>query len=243
LGRLLHTQVDSLWWRGSRYYDLWWRGTWAKEGGGCTMNHAVHHLDLLQWLRGLPAEVLAVTANLNHDNSEVEDFGAALLTHADGTLSQITASLIHHGEDQQLVFQTERARVTVPWQVRAMRQRENGFPEEDETTRIEIERFYEDIPPLLHEGHHGQIDNFLAAIAGREPLLVDGHQGRQTLELISAIYQSSHLDQKVRLPLLGDAPFYTREGILRHARHFREKTRSVDNFSENSITLGRNYDR
>ena len=29
------------------YYDLWWRGTWEKEGGGCTLNHAVHHVDLL----------------------------------------------------------------------------------------------------------------------------------------------------------------------------------------------------
>ena len=26
LGKILHTQVDSLWWRGSNYYDLWWRG-------------------------------------------------------------------------------------------------------------------------------------------------------------------------------------------------------------------------
>ena len=36
IGKVLHAQVDSFWWRGSNYYNLWWRGTWEKEGGGCT---------------------------------------------------------------------------------------------------------------------------------------------------------------------------------------------------------------
>ncbi|HAK93624.1 MAG TPA: oxidoreductase, partial [Planctomycetes bacterium] len=50
IGRLLHARADSFWWRGGNYYDLWWRGTWEREGGGCTMNHAVHHVDLFLWL-------------------------------------------------------------------------------------------------------------------------------------------------------------------------------------------------
>ena len=57
IGKIIHAQVDSFWWRGSHYYDLWWRGTWEKEGGGCTMNHAVHHIDLFQWYAGMPSEV------------------------------------------------------------------------------------------------------------------------------------------------------------------------------------------
>lgn len=47
-GKICHAQVDSFWWRGHCYYDLWWRGTWQKEGGGCTLNHAVHHIDAIQ---------------------------------------------------------------------------------------------------------------------------------------------------------------------------------------------------
>ena len=49
-GKICHAQVDSFWWRGHCYYDLWWRGTWQKEGGGCTLNHAVHHIDAIQWM-------------------------------------------------------------------------------------------------------------------------------------------------------------------------------------------------
>ena len=243
VGRVLHAQVDSFWWRGGRYYDLWWRGTWEKEGGGCTMNHAVHHLDLFQWMRGMPAELRAMTTNLAHDNSEVEDFTTAMLTYADGTVGQITASLVHHGEEQQLVFQGERAKVAVPWQVLSMKQRENGFPEEDIATREEIQRFYDNLPAVEHEGHEGQILNFLDAIEGRAPLLIDGAEGRRTLELITGLYQSGHLDQKVKFPLRPEDPFYTRAGVLKHARHFHEKTRSVENFADNTINLGRNYGR
>ncbi|MBN2506471.1 MAG: Gfo/Idh/MocA family oxidoreductase [Verrucomicrobia bacterium] len=243
LGRVLHAQVDSFWWRGGRYYDLWWRGTWAKEGGGCTLNHAVHHVDLFQWLVGLPDSVVSVSRNLAHDNSEVEDFSTSILLYPDGRVGQITASLVHHGEEQQFVIQGERAKVAVPWQVKAMRQKENGFPEENPDAAAAIQALYDRTPAPPHEGHAGQIANFLAAVAGREPLLVDGVQGRRTLELVTAMYQSAHLGRPVALPLAPDAPFYTREGLLRHARHFHEKTRNVDNFASNEITLGRNLGR
>jgi predicted dehydrogenase len=243
IGRVLHAQVDSFWWRGGSYYDLWWRGTWEQEGGGCTLNHAVHHIDLFQWMMGLPEEVQALASNLAHDNAEVEDFATAVLTYAHGCVGQITASLIHHGEEQQLVFQGERAKLSVPWQVKAMRARANGFPEENAALAIELQTRYDQLPDLPCEGHDGQIANFLGAIEGQEKLLVDGNEGRKTLELISAIYQSAHLGSKVRLPLGPSEPFYTREGILKHAQHFHEKTRTVENFGNNEITLGSNYDR
>ena len=51
-GKLRVAHVNSLWWRGHCYYDLWWRGLWAKEGGGCTLNHAVHHIDMINWIKG-----------------------------------------------------------------------------------------------------------------------------------------------------------------------------------------------
>ncbi len=243
VGRILHAQVDSFWWRGANYYDLWWRGTWEKEGGGCTLNHAVHHIDLFQWLMGLPSEVQAITLNLAHENSETEDFATAVLFYEAGAVGQITASLVHHGEEQQMVFQCDRARVSVPWQVKAAVARENGFPEDNVALLLELQTRYDQLPALPFEGHEGQIANFLGAIEARERLLIDGREGRKTLELITAIHQSSHLGQKVRLPLRPTDPFYTRDGILKHARHFHEKSRSVENFASNEITFGRDLGR
>lgn len=207
------------------------------------MNHAVHHIDLFHWFMGQPAEVLAVTRNLAHPNSEVEDYATAILQYPDGAVGHLTASLVHHGEDQRLTFQGEHAEVAVPWQVRASRQRENGFPDPDPERAAALDQFYQDSPAVPIEGHPGQIGNFLDAIDGKAPLWVDGRQGRATIELVSAIYQSAFGAQAVRLPLDPTAPFYTREGILRHARRFHQKTRSIQDFGSNEISLAGNYGR
>ncbi len=85
---------------------MWWRGLWEKEGGGPTLNHAVHHIDMLNWLEGkLPEAVMAMLANVMHDNSEVEDLSLAMLEYQDGSLAQVTSSVIHHGEQQGIELQ------------------------------------------------------------------------------------------------------------------------------------------
>ena len=241
IGRVLHAQVDSYWWRGASYYDLWWRGTWEKEGGGCTLNHAVHHIDLFQWMMGKPDEVQAVVANLNHENSEVEDFSTTVVRYADGRLGQLTASLVHHGEEQRFSVQGERASVAAPWKVFASTPRDNGFPDPDPVLAAEIDEFYNSLPDVAYDGHVGQIDNVLGALEGEQELLIDGVQGRNTIELVTAIYQSGFSGERVTLPLPPDSPFYTRAGVLANAPHFHEKTRSVEGFTDDSITLGSEY--
>jgi len=243
IGRIVHARIDSYWWRGSNYYDLWWRGTWEKEGGGCTMNHAVHHIDLFQWIVGYPSELQAVVANLAHDNSEVEDFSTAILFYDNGTLGQASASLVHHGEKQQMVVQGERAMVSIPWEVRASKQMENGFPEEDLEFAAEIKAYYESLPDLAYSDHNGQVANMLSAVEGAQKLLIDGEEGRKTLELVTAIYKSGITGQKVKLPLTPQDPFYTRQGILDEAPRFHEKTRSVENFATDEITFARDVDK
>lgn len=241
-GGIVHAQVDSFWWRGDNYYKLWWRGTWDKEGGGCTMNHAVHHIDLFQWMMGgSPAELQAVVSNLNHRNSEVEDFSTAVLFYADGRIGQITASLVHHGEEQQMVFQGTRASVRVPWRVSASKQRENGFPDNDPEHAEKIEAYYAGLPEVVHTLHDGQINNVLNAIDGEEALLIDGREGRKTLEIVTAIYQSGVTGKRVKLPLGPDDPFYSRQGVLQSAPHFYEKGESVENFASEDITFGRDF--
>lgn len=236
-GRVLHAQVDSFWWRGASYYDLWWRGTWKSEGGGCTLNHAVHHVDALQWMLGLPAEVQAMFANVAHDNAEIEDLSLAVLRFESGALGQLTSSVVHHGQEQRLVFQTEKASLAMPWAVYASTQKSNGFPDRDEAAERALTDFYEHIPAVRHEGHTGQIDNLLTAIeTASGDVLIDGHQGRRTLELITAIYKSAITGARVTLPLEGRDPFCTTEGLLAAAPRFHEKKVSVAGFAENEIT-------
>ncbi len=243
VGRIVHAQIDSFWWRGASYYDLWWRGTWEKEGGGCTLNHAVHQIDLFHWFLGMPRSVQAVVANVAHENSEVEDFSTAVLAYPNGSIGQINASLLHHGERQQFVLQGERAMIGVPWRVEASTPRANGFPDRDPALEAELTSQYERLPEVEYEGHVGQIANVLSAIESRERLLVDGVAGRNTIELVTAIYASGFSGARVALPLSPDSPYYTRQGILAHAPHFHEKTRSVENYARNDIVVGSQSDQ
>ncbi|RAW10533.1 gfo/Idh/MocA family oxidoreductase [Paenibacillus taichungensis] len=238
MGPIVHVQVDSFWWRGHNYYDLWWRGTWEKEGGGCTLNHAVHHIDAMLWMMGPPVELQAMMANTAHDNAEVEDISMAMLRFQEGALGMITSSVVHHGEEQQLIFQGKEARVSAPWKVVASTARTNGFPEPNLDLEQQIQKLADELPDVIHVGHAGQVENVLNAIETGSPLLVDGKSGRDTLELIVGIYKSSSTGEKVTFPLEAEDAFYTREGIMQHAVHFYEKKTAVENFEDVDITLG-----
>lgn len=240
IGRVLHAQVDSLWWRGRSYYDLWWRGLWEKEGGGCTLNHAVHHIDMLLWMLGMPKKVTAVLANAAHDNSEVEDVSVAVLQYNQGTLAQVTSSVIHHGQEQQLVFQGEKARISAPWKVVASRAQENGFPIPYPELEEKIEAFYRGLPALKYTGHTGQIDDVLTAIETNGEPLITGEQGRMTIELITAIYKAGAEQRTVELPIRPNDPFYTVEGIRQNVPHFHQKTASLLHL-DGKITVGGDY--
>ena len=67
--------ANLTWCRDERYYASGaWRGTWDQEGGGVMINQAIHSLDILQWLCGMPESVLAhVSNNSLKDTIEVED--------------------------------------------------------------------------------------------------------------------------------------------------------------------------
>ncbi len=240
-GKPLMAHVNSLWWRGHCYYDLWWRGLWEKEGGGCTLNHAVHHIDMINWFRGeLPLEVTSVLSNVAHDNAEIEDLSFSVLRYKDGFMAEITASVVHHGEEQGLVFQCERAKLETPWDVYASASLSNGFPRRDEELEAQLRADYDAIAPLPYEGHTGEIDNFMSALEKGSRPMITGEDGRRTVELITAIYKSGSKKQTVTLPIGKDDEFYSFEGLLANAPRFYKKTASVENFSNGEITLG-NY--
>jgi predicted dehydrogenase len=238
-GDIVHAQIDSLWWRGHSYYDLWWRGTWEKEGGGCTLNHAVHHIDMTAWMMGMPEEVQAVMSNTSHDNAEVEDISIAVLKYKNGALAQITSSVVHHGEEQQIIFQGKNARISAPWKVYASTSKSNGFPEKNESLEQEIEKYYKSLPEEKYNGHTAQIDDVLNYFETGENVLILGEDGKNDLELITAIYKSAATRQPVKIPLSKYDPFYTVSGIQANVPHFYKKSASIENFDNENITVGR----
>jgi predicted dehydrogenase len=234
-GRTLYSRVSSAWYRGSSYYDLSWRGRWEAEGGGCTLNHSIHHIDLLLWLKGIPKSLTSVIANLCHDNSEEEDFSSSVLSYGDGSIAEITSSLVSHGEPQYLSFQMERGGVTIPFAAYASASRVNGFPYPDDGRREEIESAFAELPALRFENHDGQIANFLAAIAGDEELVSGPEDGRRCIELITGVYKSGISGKRVFFPIVPDDVYYGGEW-RGAAPRFHEKKRDIERFDDMTIT-------
>jgi predicted dehydrogenase len=200
-GRVRHATINSFWYRAHCYYDLWWRGTWEKEGGGCTLNHAVHHIDMLGWMMGTPEKVTSVLANTGHDNAEVEDLSVSVMEYP-GALATVTASVVHHGEEQELIFQCEKAKIAAPYSVFASLPQPNGFPlkEADPAFREKADAFIAGLPPIPWELHTGQLENVLTALETGGDVAITGEDGRRTIELITAIYKSGAERKTAALP-------------------------------------------
>ncbi len=235
-GSILMVDVNSHWYRGSSYYDLSWRGRWTVEGGGCTLNHTVHHLDLLLWSKGLPSTVMSFMTNLSHKNSEEEDLSIAILTYPDGSVARVTSSLIHHGEKQSIDFQLESIGVSIPFSVVASKSKSNGFPVEDRESANAFTQVYESMPNLAYTHHAGQVDDFLTTVEKRSNPLVGGNDGRMAIELITAIYKSAITGDKVTLPFSHNDPYYTFQGRVEDATRFHIKAKDIASFDDLSIT-------
>ncbi|MGM9641828.1 MAG: Gfo/Idh/MocA family protein [Eubacteriales bacterium] len=84
-----------VWKRDAAYYGSGaWRGTKEKEGGGVMINQALHTLDLLQWICGMPVSVTAHTFNDSLGGvMEVEDCASARFTLSDGRILNFFATV------------------------------------------------------------------------------------------------------------------------------------------------------
>jgi predicted dehydrogenase len=202
---------------------------------------------MLCWMLGLPKKVSAVISNASHDNAEVEDISVAVMQYdgglcSKGALAQVTSSVIHHGEEQQLIFQGEKARICAPWKVTANTAQPNGFPAAGQNDELiaSLNNFYESLPKHSHTLHEGQIDNVLNALETGGAPLIGGEEGRLTIELITAIYKAGTEQRAVDMPIKKNDPFYTVKGIMKKVPRFYKKTASVEEQGGN-ISFGSDF--
>jgi predicted dehydrogenase len=84
--------ICSSWFRTQAYYDSGaWRGTWDGEGGGVLINQAPHHLDLFQWIGGMPKRILGMVHTRAH-RIEVEDTANFLCDYGAGKVGYLYAT-------------------------------------------------------------------------------------------------------------------------------------------------------
>lgn len=210
-GRLTLGDAYVKWFRTQEYYDSGaWRGTWKFDGGGALMNQAIHTVDLLTWLMGPVAEIQATTATLAHQRIEVEDVATATLRFTSGALGVIEATTAAypgylkrielHGSEGSAVLEEEDIKT---WDF-AKKTRGDAAILRAMAASKSTGGGAADPAAIGHHGHAMLFREVLKAIRGGTTPLVDGHEGRRSVEIILAIYQAAATGRTVKLPLKRD---------------------------------------
>jgi predicted dehydrogenase len=197
-GRMVLGTVRVRWCRDQAYYDQDpWRGTW-KDDGGVFTNQASHHIDLLQWMMGPVASVQACIAT-RLVRIEAEDTGVAILKFKSGALGVIEATTATRPRDLEgsLSILGETGSVVI-----------GGFAtnklETWNFTNPAIQAEAEDdpsqpVPNVYGLGHAAFYRAVCEALDSGARHMLDGLEGRKSLEIISALYASAAAGREVDL--------------------------------------------
>ena len=198
-GKLVMGTVRVRWARPQAYYDQdAWRGTWSLDGGVLT-NQASHHVDLLEWMMGDVESVFAYTSTALV-NIEAEDTAVVVMRFKSGALGVIEATTAVRPKDLEgsISILGEKGTVEIGgFAVNAIRHW-NFVEAHDEDAEV-MEKFSVNPPSVYGFGHESYYRHAVEAIDRGTRHLVDGLEGRRSLELINAIYESVETGKEVAL--------------------------------------------
>ncbi|GLX11033.1 Gfo/Idh/MocA family oxidoreductase [Microbispora sp. NBRC 16548] len=209
LGRPLVAHCATTWYRPHAYFDVPWRGSWESEGGGPTMGHGIHQMDLMLALLGDWSEVTAMAARLDRD-VQTEDVSVAAVRFDSGALATVVNSVLSPREESYIRIDLTEATV----EVRHLYGYGNGdwtytpAPHVNNPARLTGWTAPRGDEP---SSHAAQLTALLDAYDRGERPQVSGQDARRTLELVTAIYRSAFTRTTVtRTDLTADDPFYHR---------------------------------
>lgn len=198
-GKLVMGTVRVRWCRDQKYYDQdSWRGTWALDGGVLT-NQASHHVDLLEWMMGDVEAVFAKSTTALVD-IEAEDTALAILKFRNGALGCIEATTAARPKDLEgsISILGEGGSVEIGgFAVNQMKTWSFASPVPEDAEAME--RYSVNPPNVYGFGHQAYYEHVVDCLRNGSNQLVDGLEGRRSLELISAIYES--IETKREVPL------------------------------------------
>lgn len=207
LGRPLLAVCHTTWYRAQEYFDVPWRGRFDTEGGGPTMGHGIHQMDLLAAILGDWTEIRAV-ARRQARRTGTEDLSLAHVSFANGAVATVVNSLVSPRQETYLRFDFEYGTVELThlygygdgdWRV-------TPAPGHDEV--LDAWRAGES---GRRSGHRAQLALVLSALRNGTAPPVSTADAWRTMTLVAGIYASAFGDRPVTPADLGpDSPYYDR---------------------------------
>lgn len=195
LGKIHLANVRVWWYRPQSYYADSWHGT-KNMDGGILMNQAIHHIDALVWLLGLPKSVYCKTGTFAH-RIETEDTALAILTYPNALASiEATTSAWPRNLEGSIALFGEKGSIKI------------GGPALNKKEIWEIKG--EPIPHLTSgkaknpedvygSSHEHVLRDFIdSIIKNREPK-TNGLEGIKSLQVVEALCKSAKKNREIFL--------------------------------------------
>jgi UDP-N-acetyl-2-amino-2-deoxyglucuronate dehydrogenase len=205
-GKLVLGGAYVKWSRSEAYYQsAAWRGTWNLDGGGALMNQGIHSVDLLQWYMGDVVSVQSVTANVKHKTIEVEDTVVSTLQFANGALGTIECSTaVFPGALKRIeIMGTSGTAILeennlIKWQFEE-EAKEDGQMRKSMSGGNVLKGGVSNPADISFSGHQKQLEDMMQAIEKGAKPLIDARDGRKSVAIVLAVYESARTGRKVTL--------------------------------------------
>lgn len=189
LGKVILADLRMKWYRAQSYYDGGspeaWRSKLRYEGGSAA-NQGVHFLDLLQWFMGGVKSVYGKNGTFSH-NIETEDCSIALMEFNNGAWGVIQTTTCSN-PDLGSAMEFTGSNGTLSWKDSKVVLYKLADKPDATLEDIEVE-----------PGPGSIIEDMVSAITKGTPVAVNGAEGRKSVAMFCAIYESSKTGKPVEL--------------------------------------------
>ena len=189
IGNVILGDLRMKWYRSQSYYDGGWPVGWRSRSsteGGSAANQGVHSIDQLQWFMGDVKTVQGRCGTFNHE-IETEDCSVGILTFASGAFGMIqTTTCSYPSLGTTLQINGSKGTITMDKSgaVGLVIEGQEGAT----IDQVEIET---DFPDNI-------IEDVVGAIIDGQPIMVSGEEGRKSVAIFTAIYESSRTGRIVQ---------------------------------------------
>jgi len=204
IGRLLNILGEHQCERTKAYYAAdSWRGNWKGEGGSLLINQSIHFIDLLQWVGGGVASVMAHTANLVHEGViETEDTAALAMRLRNGALATfLSTSGSHRVWESRYHFMGTKGSIRIANdKLLEVSHRDDAIREELESrlNGLREETGVQGAKAYYGTGHPAQVRDFIQSIReGRQPY-VTIPAAAEAVSVVLSAYASARTGEPVQ---------------------------------------------
>lgn len=199
-GKIIEGDCYVKWFRTDEYYSKPGKARWDVEGGGALINQGIHSIDLLRWMIGPVDRVFGYFITGVTHQIESEDVVAALVKFKNGAMGVIQASTsIYPGYSEILAIHGENGSVILEaGQIKKWDFKNSQKNYDYESSTINIPASGSSSPMATGvDSFVSQFKDVIDAIQNKKEPLVTGWEGRESLRLVLAIYESAKTGKEI----------------------------------------------